>query len=111
MGEKPVRIKAEDIKKCQLMLLAIGDENRQCIINEILKKGEGGMRVNDIAAKTNLSRPAVSRHLKVLKDAKIVKIHIIGTKNYYYYAPNEEDMCLLTDVLKNGRNMILEFPE
>ena len=111
MGEGPVRVKAEDVKKCQMMLSAIGDESRQCIINELLKQGDAGLRVNDIALRSNLSRPAVSRHLRVLKDARIVKIHREGTKHYYYYEPDEKDMDLLVKVLKDGKRMVLEFPE
>lgn len=112
MNTKKAIVKREEIKRCQKMLNAIGDENRQYIINELLKvDGDIGLRVNDIAAKANISRPAVSRHLKVLKDAKIVKIRKDGTKNYYYYDPDKEDFELLLNVLKNGREMVLEFPE
>lgn len=34
--------------------------------------------------KTHLSRPAVSHHLKILKEAEIVNLRREGTKNYYY---------------------------
>ena len=46
-----------------------------------------GLRVGDITAKTHLSRPAVSHHLKVLKDAKILSVYRTGTMNYYYLDP------------------------
>ena len=44
----------------------------------------GGSRVVDIAEKTNLSRPAVSHHMQILKDAGIVKTRKEGTYVYYY---------------------------
>ncbi|MEG6523627.1 ArsR/SmtB family transcription factor [Desulfotomaculum sp. 1211_IL3151] len=40
------------------------------------------MRVGEIKAKTHLSRPAVSHHLKILKDIGIVKMREEGTKNF-----------------------------
>lgn len=43
-----------------------------------------GVRVSELTKDTQLSRPAVSHHLKILKDAKIVDYHSEGTKNYYY---------------------------
>lgn len=42
------------------------------------------MRVPEITKKTHLSRPAVSHHLKILKDTGLVNIHHIGTMSYYY---------------------------
>lgn len=38
-----------------------------------------------IARKTNLSRPAVSHHLGILKDAGLIDVRREGTKNYYYF--------------------------
>ncbi|CAI3251434.1 zinc-binding dehydrogenase [Enterococcus cecorum] len=37
-----------------------------------------------ITEKTHLSRPAVSHHIKILKDAGVVEMRKEGTKNYYY---------------------------
>ena len=42
------------------------------------------MRVPAITAKTHLSRPAVSHHLRILKDAGLIRMHRAGTRNYYY---------------------------
>ena len=42
------------------------------------------MNVMEITKKTNLSRPAISHHLKILKDAGLVGIQKEGTSNYYY---------------------------
>ena len=38
--------------------------------------------------RTHLSRPAVSHHLRVLREAGAVRVHRAGTRNYYY--PNAD---------------------
>lgn len=67
------------------ILIALSEENRQKILLVLLENCiYGGIRVNDIAKKVNLSRPAVSHHLKLLLDKNIVCIEKKGTKNYYH---------------------------
>ncbi len=51
---------------------------------ELPCKQEGGTRVGAITEKTHLSRPAISHHIKILKDAGVVEMRKEGTKNYYY---------------------------
>ena len=76
---------AEQFKSCSVVLSAIGDETRQSIILTLIENaGKGGLRLGEIRMNTNLSRPAVSHHLKVLKDAGVINLRKDGTKNYYY---------------------------
>lgn len=85
--KKEERLKAieEDLKKSKNILNALCDENRQNILLVLLENcSTGGIRVNDIAKRVNLSRPAVSHHLKILLDNNIASIEHIGTKNYYH---------------------------
>ena len=42
-----------------------------------------GLNVNEITRRTSLSRPAISHHLKILKEAGIVGVRQEGTANYY----------------------------
>ena len=87
---------AADFVDCRKVLTAIGDETRQHIILEMLKMSDcSGVRVGEITEKTNLSRPAVSHHLQIMKDAGIIKCRQEGTKNYYYFDP---DMKMLKQV-------------
>lgn len=66
-------------------MTAMGDSNRQLIIRCLIEHcHEGGMRVGQIQKDAHISRTAVSHHLKVLKDAGVVKVRREGTKNYYY---------------------------
>ena len=72
---------AENFSASAKILTAIGDETRQHLILEMMKMGNCmGVRVGDITKKTNLSRPAVSHHLQIMKDAGIVKVRKEGTK-------------------------------
>ena len=58
---------AEEFKSCQKSLLALGDENRQHLILEMVQMGScGRARVGEITAKSHLSRPAVSHHIQIL---------------------------------------------
>jgi Bacterial regulatory protein, arsR family. len=58
-------------------LTALGDPSRQHIILEMMQMNDcNGSRVIEITEKTDLSRPAVSHHLQILKDAGIVPIYL-----------------------------------
>jgi DNA-binding transcriptional ArsR family regulator len=59
---------------------ALGDANRRAIV-EIL--GGGGRSVQEIADALPISRPAVSRHLRLLKDAGLVSDQAVGTRHVY----------------------------
>ena len=83
---------SDEIRSTRKILTALGDEMRQHLILVMMQSGDcSGMRVNDIAEKTRLSRPAVSHHLQILKDAGIVKMRRVGTKNYYYFDADIEE--------------------
>ena len=59
---------------------ALGDPNRRAIV-EIVSRGE--QSVQTIADQLPISRPAVSRHLRVLKTAGLVVERPDGTRNLY----------------------------
>jgi DNA-binding transcriptional ArsR family regulator len=66
------------------LMIALGDPMRQ----EILEKLRAGPRsVGEIAAGMPISRPAVSQHLKVLKDSGLVAETRQGTRHYFAIAP------------------------
>ena len=61
--EKEISSLAAEFERCRKILLALGDENRQHLILEMMQMGEcGGVRVGAVTEKTHLSRPAVSIH-------------------------------------------------
>jgi DNA-binding transcriptional ArsR family regulator len=59
---------------------ALGDPNRRAIV-EILSGG--GRSVRQIADELPISRPAVSRHLRLLKGAGLVDDQVDGTRHIY----------------------------
>ena len=59
---------------------ALGDPTRRAIVERL---AQGELSVNEIAAGLPISRPAVSRHLKLLKDAGLVVDDAEGTKRLY----------------------------
>jgi DNA-binding transcriptional ArsR family regulator len=59
---------------------ALGDPHRRFIV-ELL--GTGGRSVREIADELPISRPAVSRHLRLLKDAGLVVEEARGTHRVY----------------------------
>jgi DNA-binding transcriptional ArsR family regulator len=61
-------------------LEALGDANRRAIV-QILSVG--GQSVKDIADQLPISRPAVSRHLGLLKGAGLVDDRPDGTRHIY----------------------------
>jgi DNA-binding transcriptional ArsR family regulator len=59
---------------------ALGDPNRRAIV-ETLR--EGPQSVREIADRLPISRPAVSRHLRLLADAGLVIGEAEGTRRLY----------------------------
>src|SRR3954468_19920198 len=59
---------------------ALGDSNRRAIV-ELL--GAGGRTVGEIAGALPISRPAVSRHLRLLRNAGLVVSEPRGTRQLY----------------------------
>ena len=59
---------------------ALADPTRREIFEKLARKP---LAVSEIADGLPVSRPAVSQHLKVLKDAGLVTMHTVGTRNVY----------------------------
>jgi DNA-binding transcriptional ArsR family regulator len=57
---------------------------RQAIVERL---AERPMAVGELAAGLPVSRPAVSQHLKVLKEARLVRDHAEGTRRIYAIDP------------------------
>jgi DNA-binding transcriptional ArsR family regulator len=57
---------------------------RQAIVDQLADRP---MSVGDLAARLPVSRPAVSQHLKVLKEAKLVRAEAQGARRVYHIDP------------------------
>ena len=60
---------------------ALGDPNRREILRLL---SDGDKPVHEIAAAMSISRPAVSRHLRLLKQAGMVAEQAQGTRRIYH---------------------------
>ena len=88
-------------------LSAIGDETRQLIIKTLIEhSGEGGLRVGEIQKNTSISRTAVSHHLKVLRDAEVITMTRIGTKNYYILDSQSSSLRLVSEFWRESEAMM-----
>lgn len=112
MPTEEIKILTEEFNSCRKVLIALGDENRQHLILEMMQMGDcSGLRVGEITAKTSLSRPAVSHHLQILKEAGILKRRREGTKNYYYFDADAEAINGLLYMLKHARSVMQALPD
>lgn len=90
-------------------LQALGNTNRQDIIMVLLDNVScDGLRVEEIASRINLSRPATSHHLKILKSVNMVDFKREGTKNHYYLTHNTENIKKLRELLDSTLEMMEE---
>jgi DNA-binding transcriptional ArsR family regulator len=64
---------------------ALGDPTRRAIFEQLRS---GARSVGEIAADLPVSRPAVSQHLRVLKEAGLVTERRNGTRRLYRLDPN-----------------------
>jgi DNA-binding transcriptional ArsR family regulator len=63
---------------------ALGDPTRQVLFDRL---GRRPMSVGKLAEGLDVSRPAVSQHLKVLLDAGLVTVRQDGTRRLYQVDP------------------------
>lgn len=107
-----IRQLAEEFESSRKILLAFGDENRQHLILEMMTMGScGGVRVGEITAKTHLSRPAVSHHIRILREAGLLKMRREGTKNYYYFDADMEAVNCLIGMLEHAKRIMEQLPD
>lgn len=101
-----------EFKQCQKILCALGDANRQHLIIEMMKIDDCyGVHVGTIAKKTNLSRSSVFHHIRILKEAGIIKMRREGTKNYYYFDADMQSLDDLITMLEHVKSIMKLLPD
>jgi DNA-binding transcriptional ArsR family regulator len=65
-------------------LAALGDPTRRAIFERLADRP---LAVGELASELPVSRPAVSQHLKVLKEANLVVDRQVGTRRIYQLDP------------------------
>jgi DNA-binding transcriptional ArsR family regulator len=63
---------------------ALGDLTRRALLQRLRR---GPLPVGELARDLPVSRPAVSQHLRVLKQAQLVRDEAVGTRRYYRLDP------------------------
>ncbi|WP_209847310.1 ArsR/SmtB family transcription factor [Paenibacillus sediminis] len=77
---------------------ALGDVNRQQIIALLLE--QTSLNVNQITERMDISRPAISHHLKILRQANLIEFKKNGTEKYYCLSTNIRDsLQLIKDLI------------
>ena len=66
------------------VLAALGDPTRRSLLEMLRRKP---LRVGEMARHLPVSRPAVSQHLKVLREARLVREQRVGTSHYFSLDP------------------------
>lgn len=66
------------------VISALADPTRRAVLEKLR---DGPRPVGEIAEGLPVTRPAVSQHLKVLKDAGLVGDRSVGTRRIYYIDP------------------------
>lgn len=112
MEDPRVEKLANELESSRKMLTALGDESRQHLMLAMMRMGDcSGVRAVDIAERTNLSRPAVSHHLQIMKDAGLLKTRKEGTKIFYYFDPDMKALSTLIDALQLGMEITKDLPD
>ena len=64
---------------------ALADPTRREVFARLAVRARS---VTDLASELPVSRPAVSQHLRVLKDADLVRVRPVGTRRIYAVDPD-----------------------
>ncbi len=95
----------EKFKSCSALFIALGDPIRQKILLDLADSGTEGINVSQLSGKSILSRPAISHHLKVLKDSGLIEPVKHGTQIFYritikkHFESIKQLMLVIEDIL------------
>ncbi|SFS95541.1 ArsR/SmtB family transcription factor [Marininema halotolerans] len=79
---EPSNIDLNDTKTITKFFTALGDPTRLQIAQFLGNHGKSN--VSEIASQFDISRPSISHHLKILKEARIVDSKKSGQEVYYW---------------------------
>jgi DNA-binding transcriptional ArsR family regulator len=73
------------LSQLAMTFAALGAETRFAIVERLLKEGE--LSAGELQDGMTISPPAISRHLKVLRDAGIVRQRVVRQHRIYSVRP------------------------
>ena len=77
---------------------------------DIAEAGKEGINVSNLSAKSKLSRPAISHHLKVLKDSGLIKPLKVGTQ-IFYQLNLTENFKTVSELIKSMENILQKMDQ
>lgn len=89
------------LSECIPVFTMLQDENRQQILMLLFDNKQ--MTVTELTDKLSLSRPAVSHHLKLLLDSKLVEVTKNGKERIY-------SLCM-ENALKQLKNLLISLEQ
>ena len=94
-------------KKNIPLLDALSDERRQQIMIT-LGESDAGLTVSELTKLIGLSQPAVSHHIKQLKDLNLVSVRKVGTSNIYQLTIKDAlaQVQELIDILRKDKKLL-----
>ncbi|MBE9917927.1 winged helix-turn-helix transcriptional regulator [Paenibacillus donghaensis] len=77
----------EKFRKATPIFQALGDTNRQQLVMLLLE--HNSLNVNQLTERMDISRPAVSHHLKILRQAGLITFHKQANEKLYSLSARE----------------------
>ncbi len=82
------------------VLLALADDTRRAILNRLT---EGETRVTDLAAPFEISLNSVSKHIRILERAGLVRRRVAGREHFLSFDP--QPLNEVTDWIERHRQV------
>lgn len=106
MERNEIRKLNDEFESCRNILTAISDEIRQKLLLLMVMGDRSGIRAAALAEQTDLTRPAISHHMQILKNAGIVKSRKEGKCIYYYLDPSCRNINAVLALLGHIKHVI-----
>jgi ArsR family transcriptional regulator len=89
----------EKFTQSTTVLQALGDFNRQEIISLLIEMTS--LNVTQVTERMKISRPAISHHLKILRQANLVDCVRMGKERFYRLSPKiDQSLKTLKDLIE-----------
>lgn len=99
----------DEFEDCRKLLQALGDETRQRIILRMMQMRRcGGVQASEITEGSHLSRPAVSHHIQILRNAGVVRMRRDGARRYYCF--DTKSIYKLLQMLEHAVAIVDQLP-
>jgi DNA-binding transcriptional ArsR family regulator len=86
VARRPALRVADAEDDLDLVFMALADRTRRAIVHHLAEREH---MVTELAAHFDISLAAVSKHIKVLENARVVSRRIVGRTHFLTLAPHE----------------------